>query len=404
MNQNILLKKKLERNITLMYIIACLMWARFFLPVLALFYIASQVPFEQFTIIMGAFALANFLLEIPTGIIADLIGAKKTLVIGRLLYVIEIFILAFMNGFWPFLIAKIVSGVGVSFVSGANEAFMFDTLKKLGRVKDHKRISGMMFMLVNISMAFAFIIGAYLFSINNKLPAIASLPIIILGVILTFFLHEPYKSKRKLTILNSFVQLKEGLRCIRAHPIINYLVIFSMVIFAVLDLLPSVSSAYFDKIKVPVALIGVLAFVISMTSAFVGKKVHYFEEKIGDKNSLLLIQFLLIVGLFLLSLLIPYYGVLFYFSIPVAGGFFHVLTNHYMNCHVDTTHRATILSIRHMCNQFVAFLFYPLFGFFTKQYSMGVAFFAFAIILFVYSAFTFYCGRHIKTGELNSKS
>ena len=43
----------LRRNIPLMYTIGSLMWARFFIPVLALFYIASQVPVDQFSIIMA---------------------------------------------------------------------------------------------------------------------------------------------------------------------------------------------------------------------------------------------------------------------------------------------------------------------------------------------------------------
>src|SRR3989344_7479236 len=96
-------KKYFERNITLNYIIGSLMWGRFFIPVLALFYIASQVSLEQFAIIMSVFAFTTLILEIPTGVIADLLGKKKTLLLSRLMYVIEIVIIAFGNGFWPFL-------------------------------------------------------------------------------------------------------------------------------------------------------------------------------------------------------------------------------------------------------------------------------------------------------------
>ncbi|MBI4016259.1 MAG: MFS transporter [Candidatus Aenigmarchaeota archaeon] len=393
----------LKHNIPLMYIIACLSWARFFIPVLALFYIASQVPLEQFAIIMGAFALSNFLLEIPTGIIADIIGRKKTLVIGRFMYIIEVFILAFMNGFWPFLIAKIISGVGVSFVSGASEALLYDTLKKLRIEKEHKRISGTMFTLTNISMAFVFIIGAYLFSIDSKLPAIASLPTIILAFALTCLLQEPYKSQQKLTLKNSLLQLKEGLLCVWKHQIIKYLILFSMAGYAILDVVVSMSSAYAEQILIPVALIGVVAFAASMTTALVSKNVHSFEAKIGDRKSMLLIQILLIAGLFLMSFLVPYYGVIFYFFIPVASGFFHVLTNHYMNVHVDTKHRATILSIKHMCSQLITFLLYPLFGFLTKIYSMKTAFLSFSIILLAYALILLHPLLQIKLGELNKR-
>ena len=78
-------KKKFEKNINLNYIISSLMWGRFFIPVLALFYIASQVPLEQFAIIMSVFSLSILLLEIPTGVLSDLIGRKKTLLLSRIM-------------------------------------------------------------------------------------------------------------------------------------------------------------------------------------------------------------------------------------------------------------------------------------------------------------------------------
>jgi MFS family permease len=187
-----------------------LMWARFFIPVLALFYIASQVPIEQFALIMSVFSLATLLLEIPRGVLADLLGKKKTLLVSRFLYIIEIFIIAFFNGFWPFLIAKIISGFGVSLSSGTGEAFLYDTLKRLKRENDYEKINGKLGTITNISGAFVFLIGGFLFSINYKLPALVSLPFIIIGFLLTFYYTEPYKNKRSLSLKNSLLQLKEG--------------------------------------------------------------------------------------------------------------------------------------------------------------------------------------------------
>lgn len=392
----------IKYNIPLMYIIACLMWARFFIPVLALFYIASQVPLEQFAIIMGAFALSNFLLEIPTGVIADLIGKKKTLMVGRFCYIIEVAILAFMNGFWPFLIAKIISGVGVSFVSGATEAMFYDTLKKLGREKEHKRISGTMFMLTSISMAFVFIIGAYIFSFNPKWPAVLSLPFIIIGFALTCLLCEPYKSRKKVTLRNSFLHLKSGLVFVWKNKIVKYLILSSMVVFALLDIAVSNSSAYFEVIAIPVSFIGVIAFVASMITAVVSKNAYKFENRLGDKKTLQLIEVFLIAGFLLSSFLVPYYGVIIYFLFPVVTGLFHLLINHYINVHIDTAHRATIISIKHLCDQFITFIAYNLFGYLIKTSSMSTAYFYFGVFLLFYSLLLFGHSIRFKTGELNN--
>ena len=102
-------RRVFERNISLSYIIGALLWGRFFLPVLALFYIASQVSLPEFAIIFSVFSLAILFLEIPTGVVADLIGKKNTLLLSRAMYIIEIALIAFFNGFWVFFIAKIIS-------------------------------------------------------------------------------------------------------------------------------------------------------------------------------------------------------------------------------------------------------------------------------------------------------
>ena len=236
----------MNRNILLLYIGGGLGWARFFIPVLALFYIASEVPFEQFTIIMGVFSLVILLLEVPSGVIADLIGKKNAIMAARFMYIGEIFIIAFFNGFWAFFIAKVISGVGVSLRSGAAEALMYDSLKKVGREKEHKRISGTAHTISNIFQAFIFIIGAVLFTIHPKLPAKVSLPFMVLNFVLVFFLVEPFKPSKKATFKNSLIHLKEGLVYFWQHGYVKYLVFLSLPIYVALDIPKTVSSVYLE--------------------------------------------------------------------------------------------------------------------------------------------------------------
>lgn len=72
-----------------------------------------------------------------------------------------------------------ISGVGVALSAGASEGLLFDSLKTLGRDKEHIRISGKVFIITNIAMAIVFVTGAYMFVLNPKLPAYVSLPFII---------------------------------------------------------------------------------------------------------------------------------------------------------------------------------------------------------------------------------
>jgi MFS family permease len=373
---------KLKRNVPLMYVIGVLMWGRFFIPVIALFYVASQVSLSQFALIMGVFSLSTLLFEIPTGAFADLIGKKNTLLLSRFMYIIEIFLIAFFNGFWIFLVAKIVSGIGVSLSSGTGSAMLFDTLKKQRREDQHKKISGKISVVTNISMAIVFIIGAYLFSLSPKLPAILSLPFIISGFLLTFFLEEPYRQTKKFNMKNYFRHLKESFVFFKRSKVLKYLSFFSLFSAAAISIILSMSSAYFERILIPVSLIGVLAFFASMIMAFTSKKADAWENKVGEKYSLFFIQFILVIGIFAMSLMIPIWGYLFYLLIPFVSGFSGVVLGDYANKHIDSSHRATILSMQNIFSSLGIFLLFPFIGNLVESKGFGNSFLILGLIIF----------------------
>jgi len=370
-----------ERNITLNYIIGALMWGRFFIPVLALFYIASQVTLAQFTIIMAVFSLSTLLLEIPTGVIADLLGKKKTLLLSRAMYVIEIIMLAFFNGFWIFLIAKIISGIGVSLSSGTNQALLYDSLKRLKRQEEHKKISGLASTISKISMALVFIMGGYLFSINPKLPAILSLIPITLGFILTFLIKEPYPPKKAFNWENSIAHLKEGLGYFKKNSYLIYLALLTLLIGSTIIMMQNLSSSYFEIILIPVAFMGLVNFVLSLIAAYSSKKAHSFEQRLGEKKSLLFISLTTAISILLMAITTPYLGLVFFALLFFTQGFYEVIIGDYVNRHVKTSHRATMLSINNMFDNIGVFIAFPILGYSIGKIGMSQSILYFGIIL-----------------------
>ena len=394
------MKRRLERNIWLTYINGVLGWSRFFIPVLALFYIASQVTLTQFTIILGVFSLSTLLLEIPTGVIADLIGRKRTLLIARVCWIVELYLISFYNGFWIFLAAKIISGIGVSFWSGSGEALLYDSLKRLKREKDFKRINGNLQIIINLSMAIIFIIGSFLFAMNPKLPAIASLPFACLALFFTLFLTEPYKSRKKITFKNSLNHMKEGFAYFWQHSYVKYLTFYSWPIAATIAMMLSISSAYQEAIMIPIALIGVVATAGSLVIAFGAKISYNLEEKHGEKRTLFAIQCIMVLGIFLMSLMVNYIGVLFYLMICFGSGLFNVLISHYVNKHIETSHRATMISIKNFFDNLAIFIFFPILGFIISAKSMRLAFMFWGISLVILIIALWIYSRKLRISEI----
>ncbi|NQZ85263.1 MAG: MFS transporter [Nanoarchaeales archaeon] len=375
---------KLERNINILYISGILGWARFFLPVMALFYISSEVTLIEFSIIMSIFSLVILLFEIPSGVFADLVGKKISMICGVFCFVIEIFILTFFNGFEMFLLAKVISGFGVGFVSGASSAILYDSLKRLKRESEHKVISGKQFMYANISMAFVFIIGAYLFSIDTKLPALVSLPFMVFQFILLFFLTEPYKSEHKTTFKNSFIHLKEGLSYFISHKYVKFLIVYSLIISTFSNILLTVSSLYYEAVLISITMIGVVAFFGSLVTAYANKVASKIEIVLGEKKSLIFIVFMMFISLVFMTFLFPIFGFIPYFIFLFLFGFYNVVVNHYVNEHIETSHRATMLSIKNMFANVGMFLLFPVFGYFNQNHDISVSLKFFIVLLVVY--------------------
>ena len=69
-------------------------------------------------------------LEIPTGIITDKWGRKKSLVLGSLLFTLGFLVFGFSASPILLLSAYLIWGLGDSFISGTDTAFLFESLKK----------------------------------------------------------------------------------------------------------------------------------------------------------------------------------------------------------------------------------------------------------------------------------
>jgi len=98
----------------------------------------------------------NFLLEIPTGAVADFFGRKWSLVLGAIVTACGCLVYVSVPRLAVFLVAEVVIATGSSLVSGADEALLYDTLVVTGRAADaNRRIARL-----NAAQLFGIVTGA----------------------------------------------------------------------------------------------------------------------------------------------------------------------------------------------------------------------------------------------------
>jgi MFS family permease len=121
----------LKSNILKMYLFRFLSSFWLIVPVLIPYYKAAGLAATQVYMVQSVFLIAILLLEVPSGYLADVIGRKKTIVIGTFFLPAGLAVYYFSNALPGFILAEILLAAANSFWSGADSALIYDTLKKL---------------------------------------------------------------------------------------------------------------------------------------------------------------------------------------------------------------------------------------------------------------------------------
>ena len=170
------------------------------------------------TILEGAYLV----FEIPTGVVADMVSRRLSVVIGLIGSGVAFTLLGFAHSFGAAALSQVLWGVFATFQSGADVAWLTDELGEEaarphyirgGQIGDAAALGG-----IAVSVALA--------TVNYRLPIIvAGLGIILFGVLMAFVMPEEGFRRRKRQpgerIQTGFVTtLKEGVSQVRAHHVL----------------------------------------------------------------------------------------------------------------------------------------------------------------------------------------
>ena len=131
----------------------------------------------QVMIVNAVFTVGQMAFEVPTGVVADTIGRRAsvllalvTLMISTLLYVATPH---YGLGIWGFIGASIILGLGFTFQTGSVDAWMVDALDATGWDKPKDRVFAWGQMASGGGMLTGSLLGGLLGQINLSLPYLA---------------------------------------------------------------------------------------------------------------------------------------------------------------------------------------------------------------------------------------
>jgi MFS family permease len=184
------------------------------------------VAIIYFSHVTGSFALgmtvfsvamvSSALFEIPTGVISDLIGRKKTMMLGGIAGTVSILCYALAGSFWMLALGSVFEGLMGALYSGNNNAFLHDTLKQAGQEEKYSYYLGRTSSLFQVGLGVSAILGGLVS--QYSLPLVMWIGILprSMCIFISMFMIEPTVHAETIET-NAFAHLKEALRQFRQN-------------------------------------------------------------------------------------------------------------------------------------------------------------------------------------------
>ena len=350
------------------------------------FKMGAGLDIQQVLLTNAAFTFGSMVFEIPTGVVADTVGRRVSL----LLCLVTLFTTTLLYvacawrgwGFGAFLWISVLLGLGYTFYTGAVDAWLVDALKATGYVDPLEAVFARGQMYFGAAMLVGTIGGGLLGNIHLYIPYLVRAGLVVPLFLLAWFrMPEPGFTPRTLELRRVPAELRrvfvEGLRYGLGHAVIRPVMLASLVsmsfmIFGFyswqryfLDLLGR-DAVWVDGVisaLVGLSLIVGNALVVPL-SRVVRTRTGVLMLSTGVQAALavacgLLTNFYTVVALYLL------YGVAIGLALPVKQA--------YLNAHIPSAQRATIISLDSMFASSGGVLGQTLWGRVARTRSIGTA-------------------------------
>ncbi len=153
--------------------------------------------------------LAGFLLEVPSGYLADRFGHKKTLILSKICMLIATLCYVFGWGYVYLMIASVFIALGFAFASGTIQAFTHETLESLWREDEYSGIMSKIKWKASLIQVATFALLPMLAEFNILIPFYIWIGIDLLGLWVATSLVQPVIHKKVKRIKNLREIMKE---------------------------------------------------------------------------------------------------------------------------------------------------------------------------------------------------
>jgi MFS family permease len=326
----------------------------------------GKLTFVEIMFVQSYFTMMILIFEIPCGAIADYLSRKFSLILGALITALAALIYGSYPSIIIFLIGETLWAFAAALTSGTDQAFIFDTLRKLGREEEIAKITARSrsFMLLGlaISAPLGSIIGAYLKL--NLVMTLMFFPFIV-ATIISLTLKEPNHELERQKKENYLTVIKSGIKELKKNKILRILAFERIITECLVFFLIWSYQIYLEVLNLQLIFFGLVSTAMTLIQIVFNNLVPKLESNVQNKKRFLQ-AYTLIPGIgFILIALIYYIPISIPLILIIIGfGFSRsIIFVKGINKQIETQNRATVLSTINMMSSLIRSIVYPLIAF-----------------------------------------
>lgn len=174
------------------------------------YFFQKNLSASEIYLLYAAFSVLIFILEVPTGYIGDLAGHKNSILLGLISGLIGFMGFILANGFWGIAISYVFMALMTSFISGSDDAILYECLKQDYMEHEfeqiYSKIASYAYAASIIGSVLSGIIATYSMTFNVAIQIILFICAII--VFTEINIHRVFKDKENSNMINSFKKSK----------------------------------------------------------------------------------------------------------------------------------------------------------------------------------------------------
>jgi MFS family permease len=344
-------------------------------------YLASKgISLVELGILEGMFHVTSFVMETPTGAIADLFGRKFSRILSRFFLVADALLILYGTSFTHYFIAFMLCAIGWNLESGAGDALVYDSLVEIKEENNYMKVNGRIEMTYQVAQAAGLAIGGVIAGISYHYLYYGQVFIIAASVAVALFFKETRVGREqahekekpglveclKKQYIDSFKVIKGNNRLIYMIVFLNALGVFTTTTFFYMQI-------YCKENGLKEGTIGIVFAVSCILGAIGGISAHRIEASVKERK--LLFSLPVIFMILLWGMIWFRTALITFIVISMFDSITYVIYFDYVNRLIPSAERATLLSFSSMIFSFFMIFIFPVFGkigdLFGLQYAFG---------------------------------